>query len=55
MPSMPSMPEDLVDQFVTGRMIAPAVKVASMGLKKALLKVLRDREGSFEPALIPRH
>ncbi len=98
--AMPSIPKELIDQFVTGPMSAEAVQVASMAFKKALIEralgaelshhlgyppgaakpeeagnhrngstgktvltedgpvrieVPRDREGSFEPVLIPKH
>ena len=98
--AMPSIPKELIDQFVTGPMSAEAVNAASMAFKKALIEralgaelshhlgyppgaakpedagnhrngasaktvltedgpvrveVPRDREGSFEPLLIPKH
>lgn len=98
--ALPSIPKELVDQFVKGPMSAEAVQAASMAFKKALIKralgaelshhlgyppgaaktedasnhrngvsgktvltedgplrieVPRDREGSFEPVLIPKH
>ena len=97
--AMPSIPKELIDQFVTGPMSAQAVNAASMAFKKALveralgaelshhlgyppgaarpdacnhrngasaktvltedgplrIEVPRDREGSFEPVLIPKH
>jgi putative transposase len=98
--AMPSIPKELIDQFVTGPMSAQAVNAASMAFKKALIEralgaelshhlgyppggqrpeqaanhrngasgktvltedgplrveVPRDREGSFEPLLIPKH
>ena len=98
--ALPSIPKELIDQFVTGPLSAEAVNAASMALKKALieralgaelshhlghtpgagrpedagnhrngsggktmvtddgplrLEVPRDRDGSFEPLLIPRH
>ena len=98
--AMPSIPKELIDQFVTGPMSAEAVNAASMAFKKALIEralgaelshhlgyapgaakpedagnhrngasaktvltedgpvrveVPRDREGSFEPRLIPKH
>ena len=98
--AMPSIPKELIDQFVTGPMSAEAVNAASMAFKKALIEralgaelshhlgyrpggtepedannhrngasgktlltedgplridVPRDREGSFEPVLIPKH
>jgi putative transposase len=97
---MPSIPKELIDQFVTGPMSAEAVNAASMAFKKALIEralggelshhlgyapgaakpeggdnhrngasgktvltedgplrieVPRDRQGSFEPLLIPKH
>jgi putative transposase len=97
---MPSIPKELIDQFVTGPMSAQAVNAASMAFKKALIEralggelshhlgyrpggtkpeeasnhrngasgktvltdegpvrieVPRDRDGSFEPLLIPKH
>jgi transposase-like protein len=97
---LPSIPKELIDQFVKGPMSAEAVQAASMAFKKALIEralgaelshhlgyppgaakvddasnhrngasgktvltedgplrieVPRDREGSFEPVLIPKH
>ena len=97
---MPSIPKELIDQFVTGPMSAEAVQNISMAFKKALIEralgaelshhlgygagepraeqasnhrngvsaktvltdtgpvrieVPRDRAGSFEPLLIPKH
>ncbi|MBI5259818.1 MAG: IS256 family transposase [Burkholderiales bacterium] len=97
---LPTIPKELIDQFVTGPMSAEAVQAASMAFKKALIEralgaelshhlgyppgaakpeeagnhrngstgktvltedgpvridVPRDREGSFEPVLIPKH
>jgi transposase-like protein len=99
-PELPTIPKELIDQFVTGPMTAQEVQAASMAFKKALieralgaelthhlgyppgapkleesanhrngasgktvltedgplrLEVPRDREGSFEPLLIPKH
>ena len=98
--TLPSIPNELVDQFVTGPMTAEAVNDISMAFKRALIEralgaelshhlgyrpgaakpeeasnhrngtsaktvltdhgalrveVPRDREGSFEPVLIPKH
>jgi transposase-like protein len=98
--ALPSIPKELIDQFVTGPMSAEAVNAASMAFKKALIEralgaelshhlgyppgasrpepatnhrngssaktvltedgalrieVPRDRDGSFEPLLIPKH
>jgi len=98
--TLPSIPRELIDQFVTGPMSAEAVNAASVAFKKALIEralggelshhlgyvpgaakpddagnhrngtssktvltdsgpvridVPRDREGSFEPVLIPKH
>src|SRR3954463_11294207 len=98
--ALPSIPKELIDQFVTGPMSAEAVNAASMAFKKALIEralgaelghhlgyasgsakpeeatnqrngtsgktlrtddgplrieVPRDRDGSFEPILIPKH
>jgi len=98
--TLPSIPKDIIDQFVSGPMTAEAVNAASMAFKKALIEralgaelshhlgyppgadkppdsgnhrngvsgktvltddgplkidVPRDRAGSFEPALIPKH
>src|SRR5688572_14076106 len=98
--ALPTIPKELIDQFVSGPMSAEAVQAASMAFKKALieralgaelglhlgyahgaakpedssnqrngssgktvltedgplrLEVPRDREGSFEPLLIPKH
>jgi len=100
MAALPSIPKELIDQFVTGPMSAEAVNAASMAFKKALIErvlgaelghhlgypsgaakpeaalnqrngtsgktlrtddgplrieVPRDRDGSFEPILIPKH
>ncbi|WP_374474916.1 IS256 family transposase [Zoogloea sp.] len=97
---LPTIPKELIDQFVTGPMSPEAVQAASMAFKKALIEralgaelshhlgyppgaakpedagnhrngstgktvltedgpvrieVPRDREGSFEPVLIPKH
>ena len=98
--ALPSIPQELIDQFVTGPMSGEAVNAASMAFKKALIEralgaelghhlgypsgadkpdattnqrngrsgktvitedgplrieVPRDRDGSFEPLLIPKH
>jgi putative transposase len=98
--AFPSIPKELIDQFVKGPMTAEAVAMASAAFKKALIErvlgaelshhlgyaagaekpaevsnqrngvsgktlltddgplrieVPRDREGSFEPLLIPKH
>ena len=98
--ALPSIPKELIDQFVSGPMSADAVNAASMAFKKALIEralgaelghhlgypsgaakpepaanqrngksgktvltedgplridVPRDRDGSFEPLLIPKH
>jgi putative transposase len=98
--TLPSVPKELIDQFVTGPMSGEAVNAASKAFKKALIEralgaelshhlgyppgaakpedatnqrngssaktvltddgplrldVPRDREGSFEPLLIPKH
>ena len=98
--ALPKIPNEVIDQFVTGPMSAQAVNAASMAFKKALIErvmgaelghhlgypagsakpestanqrngksaktvltgegpirieVPRDREGSFEPILIPKH
>jgi len=98
--AMPSIPKELIDQFVSGPMSAQAVNATAMAFKKALIEralgaelshhlgyapgaakpedaanhrngasaktvltedgplrieVPRDREGSFEPVLIPKH
>jgi putative transposase len=100
MTDLPSIPKELIDQFVTGPMSAEAVHATSMAFKKALieralggelnhhlgypagaskpedatnlrngrsaktvltedgplrLEIPRDRDGSFEPILIPKH
>jgi putative transposase len=100
MKGLPSIPKELIDQFVTGPMSAEAVAMASAAFKKALIEralgaelshhlgyapgaekpadvanqrngasgktvltddgalrieVPRDRDGSFEPLLIPKH
>ena len=100
MAALPSIPKELIDQFVTGPMSAEAVNAASIAFKKALIEralgaelghhlgyqsgaakpeeatnqrngtsgktlrtddgplrieVPRDRDGSFEPVLIPKH
>jgi putative transposase len=97
---LPTIPKELIDQFVNGPMSAEAVNAASMAFKKALIEralgaelthhlgyaagadkpsegknhrngasgktvltedgplrieVPRDRSGSFEPLLIPKH
>ncbi|MBK8895356.1 MAG: IS256 family transposase [Propionivibrio sp.] len=97
---LPSIPKEVIDQFVSGPMTAEAVNTASMAFKKALIEralgaelshhlgyapgadkpadagnhrngasgktvltdegplridVPRDRAGSFEPLLIPKH
>ena len=98
--ALPTIPKELIDQFVNGPMSAEAVNAASMAFKKALIEralgaelthhlgyapgadkpseasnhrngataktvltedgplrieVPRDRAGSFEPLLIPKH
>jgi len=98
--ALPKIPNELIDQFVTGPMSAEAVNTVSMAFKKALIEralgaelshhlgyapgaakpeeatnhrngasgktvltddgplrveVPRDRDGSFEPLLIPKH
>jgi putative transposase len=98
--ALPKIPNELIDQFVTGPMPGEAVNAASMAFKKALIEramgaelghhlgypagaakpeagtnqrngksaktvqtgegpvrieVPRDRDGSFEPILIPKH
>src|ERR1700712_2261061 len=99
--ALPKIPNELIDQFVTGSMSGEAVNTASMAFKKALIEralgaelghhlgypsgatkldagatnqrngksgktvitedgplridVPRDRDGSFEPLLIPKH
>lgn len=98
--ALPSIPKELIDQFVSGPMSAEAIQDASMAFKKALieralsgelshhlgypagadkpgeasnqrngrsaktvltdngplrLEIPRDRDGSFEPILIPKH
>jgi transposase-like protein len=98
--TLPSIPKELVDQFVSGPMSAEAINATSMAFKKALIEralgaelshhlgytpgaakpgdatnhrngasaktlltqdgplrveVPRDRDGSFEPLLIPKH
>jgi len=98
--ALPSIPQELIDQFVSGPMSAEAIQAASMAFKKALIEramgaelshhlgyppgaekpdgnanqrngtsgktvltddgplridVPRDRDGSFEPVLIPKH
>jgi putative transposase len=98
--ALPKIPNELIDQFVTGPMTGEAVNAASMAFKKALIEramgaelghhlgypagaakpgtaanqrngksaktvltgegpvrieVPRDRDGSFEPILIPKH
>lgn len=98
--ALPTIPKELIDQFVTGPMTGEAVNAASMAFKKALieramgaelghhlgypsgspkpetganqrngksaktvltgegplrLEVPRDRDGSFQPLLIPKH
>jgi hypothetical protein len=40
--AMPSIPKELIDQFVMGPMSAEAVSVASMALKKALIEPALD-------------
>ena len=97
---LPTIPKELIDQFVNGPMSAAAVNAASMAFKKALIEralgaelthhlgygagadkpsegknhrngtsgktvltedgplrieVPRDRTGSFEPLLVPKH
>ncbi len=96
--ALPTIPKELIEQFVRGPMTAEAVNAASMAFKKALIEralgaelghylgqaeergdglrnhrngvsaktvvtdegpvridVPRDRQGSFEPLLIPKH
>jgi transposase-like protein len=98
--ALPSIPKELIDQFVSGPMSSQAVNAAAMAFKKALIEralgaelshhlgyppgaskpepatnhrngssaktvltqdgalrieVPRDRDGSFEPLLIPKH
>lgn len=37
-PQLPAIPQELIDQFVTGPMSAEAVQAASMAFKKALIE-----------------
>ena len=37
-PALPSIPKELIDQFVSGPMSAEAVNAASMAFKKALIE-----------------
>ena len=37
-PELPSIPKELIDQFVSGPMTAEAVNAASMAFKKALIE-----------------
>ncbi len=37
-PELPTIPQELIDQFVTGPMSAEAVQAASMAFKKALIE-----------------
>lgn len=98
--ALPTIPKELIDQFVSGPMTAEAINTASMAFKKALIEralggelshhlgyppgapkpdsesnqrngssaktvlteegplrldIPRDRDGSFEPTLIPKH
>ena len=92
--TLPKIPKELIDQFVTGPMSGEAVNAATVAFKKALIEralgaelghhlsqpeqdanhrngssaktvltgegalrldVPRDRKGSFEPLLIPKH
>ncbi len=98
--ALPSIPKEMIDQFVSGPMSAEAVNAATMAFKKALIEralgaelshhlgyppgaekpgevgnhrngatgktvltkdgplridIPRDRQGSFEPLLIPKH
>ena len=100
MPALPTIPPELIEQFVRGPMNAEAITAASMAFKKALIEralgaelshhlgyppgelkpeeslnqrngrsgktiltedgplridIPRDRDGSFEPLLIPKH
>jgi putative transposase len=94
MPALPTIPAELIDQFVSGPMSAEAITAASMSFKKALIEralgaelsqhlgyapgavnqrngrsgktiltddgplridIPRDRDGSLEPLLIPKH
>jgi hypothetical protein len=42
---LPSIPKELIDQFVSGPMSAEAIQDASMAFKKVLI----ERKGSMNP------
>ncbi len=67
---LPAIPAELLEQFGSSQMTAEAIKAATLALKKALIEwalggemnhhlgcpqVPRDRDGRFEPLLIPKH
>jgi hypothetical protein len=50
--AMPSIPKELIDQFVTGPMSAEAVNAASMAFKKALIERALGAELSHRPSAV---
>ncbi|MFN5702019.1 MAG: ATP-binding protein [Betaproteobacteria bacterium] len=51
--AMPSIPKELIDQFVTGPMSAEAVNAASMAFKKALIERALGAELSHHLGYLP--
>jgi hypothetical protein len=49
--ALPSIPKELIDQFVTGPMSAEAVNAASMAFKKALIERALGAELSHHLAI----
>ena len=51
---MPSIPKEIIDQFVTGPMTATSVNDLSMAFRKALIERALNAELVPSPGLSPR-